>query len=255
MSLIQRPLVCLDLETTGVDTQSACIIEIALQRFIPSQRQAVATLEQVVDPGIQVPHRVQQLTGISQEDVAGQPTFGEIAGDVAEIIADADLIGYNAGAFDVPILQAEFERLGQKLPGPPDRTIVDPYKIFMWQEPRTLEGAVRFYLDREHSTNAHRAAADVKATVEVFREQLERYDDMGGTLQEISQNALAPYLDHGRKLKRTDQGIELCFGGHKGETLAQVMREDPGYIDWMKENFSAEVVAILEAYAAGQEAA
>jgi DNA polymerase-3 subunit epsilon len=255
MSLIDRPLVCLDLEATGVDTESARIIEIALQRFVPGQSRPVSTFEQVVDPGVEVPQKVQELTGISQEDVIGQPTFAEVAEEVTNLIADADLLGYNAGRYDVPLLEAEYERLGQKLPGPVDRTIVDPYKIFVWQEPRTLEGAVRFYLGREHKTDAHRAAADVRATAQVFQAQLKRYDNMGSTLREISENALAPYLDHGRKLKRTDEGIVFCFGGHKDKTLAQVLDEDPGYVDWMKKNFSAEVVAILEAYTAGREAA
>jgi DNA polymerase-3 subunit epsilon len=79
--------------------------------------------------------------------------------------------------------------------------------------------------------NAHDAEADVRATFEVFQRQLETYDDLGKTVEEIhafcDSNAI---VDWGRKLARNAGGeIVYAFGKHKGKPVMS----DPGYAEWM----------------------
>jgi DNA polymerase-3 subunit epsilon len=137
---LERPLVFLDLEATGTDPKEARVLQIALQRFVPSGEGAALDEEvnQLVDPDMEVPAAVTELTGITTDDVRGQPSFGALVDRLSPLLADADLAGYNALAYDVPLLTAEYERAGHALPGPPDRVVLDPYRLEQVLRPRSL---------------------------------------------------------------------------------------------------------------------
>jgi DNA polymerase III epsilon subunit-like protein len=47
------------------------------------------------------------ITGISNEDVAGQPVFKTVSQEVLDFIGDADLAGFNVERFDLPLLERE----------------------------------------------------------------------------------------------------------------------------------------------------
>ena len=79
---IDKPLVVFDLETTGLDLVKDHIIQISYIKVFPSGEEKRQNL--LVNPGKPIPKEVEQLTGITNQLVANQPTFKDIdlkAGD------------------------------------------------------------------------------------------------------------------------------------------------------------------------------
>lgn len=241
---LERPLVFFDLETTGIDVEHDHVIEIALVKVMTDRTKK--EFESLVNPGRFIPPEVTELTGITDEDVKSAPMFEEIADDLEELLADADLAGYNAVKFDLPVLQKEFERLGRSMPGPQDQVVLDAWEIMRKFEQRTLGWSLKYYLDRDFP-DAHRAMVDVAATEDIMREQILRYQ-LRGTPKEIVAKLRHPFLDSGRRLKVDGDHVIVCFGRYKGHTLKDLTENDPSYITWMLENMDREVVDILRLY-------
>jgi DNA polymerase-3 subunit epsilon len=232
---LERPLVFLDLEATGTDPQEARVIQIALQRFVPADDGATLAneVDQLVDPETDIPDAVTELTGIGTGDVRGQPTFAALADRLSSLLADADLAGYNALAYDVPLLKAEYERAGGSLPGPSDRVVLDPYRLEQVLRPRTLTALYERYTGTPLD-GAHDALTDVVAAGTVLQHQLNTHD-IEGTPADLAELTRGDYLDDGRKLRRDGDAVIVCFGKHSGTSLRELRREHPGYFEWMYE--------------------
>jgi len=230
---LERPLVFLDLEATGTDPQEARVIQIALQRFVPASDGAALdeAVDLLVDPQTDIPPSVTDLTGIGPADVEGTPPFGEQADRLASFLADADLAGYNAIAYDVPLLEAEFDRAGQTLPGPSDRVVLDPYRLEQVLRPRTLTALYERYTG-DTLDDAHDAMSDVQAAGLVLQHQLAEHD-VDATPAELADRTRGDYLDDGRKLQQDGDAVVVCFGKHSGKTLRELQTQHPDYFDWM----------------------
>lgn len=230
---LARPLVFLDLEATGTDPQTARVFQIALQRMTPTAEGAALDeeLDLLLDPQEPIPEGVRQLTGITPADVEGQPSFEEHADKIAPLLEDADLAGYNAIAYDVPLLRAEFERMDRSLPGPSDQIVVDPYRLEQVLRPRTLAAVYERYMG-EPLEDAHDALSDVRATGLVLQHQLAEHG-IQATPAELADLTRGDYLDDARKLKRDGDRIVVCFGKHEGKTLRELKTDHPDYFDWM----------------------
>lgn len=230
---LERPLVFLDLEATGTDPQEARVIQIALQRFVPTAEGATLDrqMNRLVNPQTEVPISVSELTGITTADVRDEPPFDALVDELSPLLADADLAGYNAIAYDVPLLQAEFDRSGYSLPGPTDRVVIDPYRLEQVLRPRTLTALYERYTGNTLE-DAHDALADVTAAGVVLQRQLAEHD-IQATPAALAKRARGNYLDDGRKLKRDGEAVRVCFGKHSGKTIRELQSEHPDYFDWM----------------------
>src|SRR5262249_23674552 len=143
---LSRPLVFLDVETTGVDPRTDSIIEIAMMRFAPEL--TPVALEQRLNPQRLIPPAATAVHGMGDQHVMQSPTFAEQAADVARFIGDADLAGFGIARFDLPFLVAEFERIGWQFPLT-GRKVIDALTLFHRLEPRDLAAAVRKYCGYE----------------------------------------------------------------------------------------------------------
>ena len=229
---LTRPIVCFDLETTGVDPGTDRIVEISILRVEPDGSRVTRTRR--INPGRPIPEGATAVHGIRDEDVADAPSFRQIAKGLVEMLEGADLAGFNVARFDIPLLDREFRDNGFDL-GLDKRRIVDAMTIFHRMEPRDLSAATRFYLGREH-TGAHEAEADVAASFEILEAQLERYDDIPQTvdaldawLRRIPENA----ADQSGKFVHEDGRVVFNFGKHKGMPLAEVAASAPDYLQWI----------------------
>ena len=105
--------IVLDTETTGLDPKSGHrIVEIGcveLRNHIPSGN----TWHQYINPERAMPPEAFQVHGLSDDFLAKQPVFAEIAGDFLDFIGASPLVIHNAG-FDMGFLNAELARLGFK---------------------------------------------------------------------------------------------------------------------------------------------
>ena len=153
---LERPLVVFDTETTGTNSRSDRIVEIACVKVHPdgSREQWVRRF----NPGIPIPPTSTAIHGITDADVASEPRFRDGAAELAAFLQGCDLAGYNIVGFDLPVLRAEFLRAGVAFEVS-QRRIVDAQRIFFSREPRHLSAAARFYCQSEHE-GAHGALAD-----------------------------------------------------------------------------------------------
>lgn len=225
---LDRPLVFLDIESTGVDVDKDKIIELALVKLWPDG--AENTMSRRFNPGFHIPDESSKVHGILDEDVADEDLFCEWAEAVFEVVKDCDLAGFNSNRFDVPLLFRELSDCGFVL-NLENVNLVDAGNIFKIKEPRTLEVAVMFYTGESHE-GAHGALADTLATVRVLREQLNKYEDLPLTMPELAllSNYDMPRLDiSGRFSLDKDGDYVYNFGKSKGTKI----KEDQGFLNWM----------------------
>jgi DNA polymerase-3 subunit epsilon len=236
-----RPLLIFDLEATGLQIERARIIEFACIRLLPSGKRA--SFETMVNPEEPIPPEVQKITGITDYDVAAAPAFRDIVDRLETLLDNADVAGYNASNFDVPLLRAEFGRMGRALPGPYDRAVLDSLEILRKHEVRNLTWAHKFYFGTS-IPDAHRALADVEATELILFEQARRYG-LEGTATEVMAALRHPFLDSRRKLRIENDEVVLCFGKFTGKSLRQIHSEESTYLDWMIETLDPEISDIV----------
>jgi DNA polymerase-3 subunit epsilon len=230
---LTRPIAFFDLETTGLDQAKDRIVEIAIVKWNPDG--SIEEYERRINPEIHISEESSSIHGIYDEDVANEPTFKEVAHEIATFIKNCDLGGYNSNKFDLPVLAEEFLRAGHTVDFN-KRKLVDVQQVFYKKEPRTLAAAYKFYCNEE-LVNAHSALADVKATVEVLKSQLERYDDIGNTAEALHNfTGSGEIVDYARRIMLKDGEYYFNFGKHKGKKVKDVLKAEPQYYDWMMQS-------------------
>lgn len=242
---LTKPLCVFDLETTGLKLGSDRIIEIAIIKVFPDGH--TEELSHRLNPQMPIPPESTAVHHIHDEDVAGEPTFKEYAPVVMQFIGNSDLAGFNSNKFDVPMLVEEFLRAGQKFEMK-GRRLVDVQNIFHKMEPRNLAAAVKFYLGKDME-GAHAAINDTRATFEILKAQVQRYqgkpyqDKEGNTLFPVENNvdALADFscvyktADLAGFVLYDEKGNEVFgFGKHKGMKVSDVFAKEPSYYDWVQ---------------------
>lgn len=228
---LKRPLVFIDLETTGINVASDRIVEISSLKISPNGNEQWMTT--LVNPGIPIPPKVTAIHGISDSDVAEAPTFKEIAKNLTSFLEGCDLAGFNAMKFDIPVLAEEFLRANVDF-NFTKRKYIDVQVIFHKKEQRTLEAALRFYCKKELE-NAHSAKADTEATYEVLKAQLDTYSDLENDVDKLAEfSSFNNNVDFAGRIIIDENGIEIFnFGKHKGRPVDEVFREEPSYYSWM----------------------
>ena len=230
---LSRPIAIFDLETTGLNITTDRIVEIAIIRVEADGSESEFLRR--VNPGMPIPAEVSAIHGIFDEDIADAPSFEEIADEVVEFIGNSDLAGYNSNKFDIPVLAEELMRAGCDF-DVSSRRFVDVQNSFHKMEHRTLAAAYQFYCDKPMQ-NAHNALYDARVTLDVFRAQLDRYDSLENNVDYLSSFSKAGnynLLDFAGRLAINEHGEGMYnFGKHKGKTIREVMRIEPGYYGWM----------------------
>lgn len=251
---LDRPICVFDLEATGADPANDRIVDICILRREPDGGETI--FSSLVDPQLPIPPESTAIHKITDEMVRGQPTIGALAPKIISLFEGADLSGFNVLKFDIPMLLNEFKRAGVEWSAA-GRRVADSYLIFSRKERRDLSSAVKFYCGREHA-GAHRAEADVRASMDVLVAEIERYPDLPADMAGIDAfcNTVDPSrVDADGKFYWKNGEATFAFGNkHKGKPLRDVVRVDRGYIEWMvgKGNFSAEVVRICNEALAGR---
>ena len=231
---IERPLVVLDLETTDSDTRVARIVEIAVLRIEPSGESEFR--HRRVDPQAPLAPGAVATHGLTADDLAGLPPFARYAPSVARFLDGCDLAGFGIERFDIPVLHAEFRRVGIPfdLEG---RNVIDALRIYHHYQPRDLAAAMRCYAGHD-IRDAHSADGDVLSALEVLCGQLATHPDLpreaGNLSRDITSWRREPawFDDHGRLIWR-DNELCLNFGKYRGSTVASVVADDQQYIAWL----------------------
>ncbi|MCR5679684.1 MAG: 3'-5' exonuclease [Prevotella sp.] len=261
---LKRPLVVFDLETTGLDLVNDRIIQISYIKVFPDGKEERGNY--LINPECHIPALITQLTGISDADVKDKPTFKQLSKELEQKFKGCDFAGFNSNHFDVPLLAEEFLKAGIDFDFS-KCNMVDVQTIFHKLERRNLAAAYKFYCGRrmEDDFVAHRADEDTEATYRVLQAELDHYTEekqkeLGENPEgRVLQNDIGFLADFSRVNQNVDfagrivwaeakdaQGNTITdeegkpvlteyfnFGKHKGKTVADVLRFDPGYYSWI----------------------
>lgn len=227
---LNRPIAFIDLETTGVNISNDRIVEIAIVKVLPDDTRQVK--RKLINPLMPIPSGASDVHGITDEMVKDAPSFKQVANELKQFLDNCDLGGYNSNRFDVPMLIEEFLRAGVAF-SVDGRKLVDVQKVFHMMEQRTLGAAYKFYCNKVLD-GAHSAEVDATATWEVLEAQIDRYPQIGNTVDSIVKfTGEDDIVDFARRFVK-ENGIEVFnFGKHKGKPVIQVLKEEPQYYDWM----------------------
>ncbi len=155
--MFDRPLVFLDLETTGATAASDRITEIGLIEVDNGRFTGEWTT--LVNPQTRIPPFIESLTGISNEMVADAPTFEELAAGLKARLEGKLLIAHNA-RFDYGFLKNEFARLEMHY----SSDLLCTVKLSRRLYPRHAKHNLDTLMER-HSVNCearHRALGDAR---------------------------------------------------------------------------------------------
>ncbi|WP_395044189.1 exonuclease domain-containing protein [Flavobacterium sp.] len=229
---LTRPICFFDLETTGIEVAKDRIVEISILKVYPNGNKESKTW--LVNPTIPIPAATTAVHGITNEKVANEPTFKELASQVHNMIKDSDLAGFNSDRFDIPLLAEEMLRAEVDF-DMKNRVSVDVQTIFHKKEERTLSAALKFYCD-SNLENAHSAEADTMATYEILKAQLDRYSDLENDMKSLSEfTTRKKSVDFAGFIALNNEGKEIfTFGKNKSQLVDDVLEKEPGYYGWIQ---------------------
>jgi len=241
---LRNPLIFLDLETTGINVASDRIVEIALLKININGTEEEKLLR--INPEMPIPESSSRIHGIYDDDVKDCPTFKEVAKSFANFMEGCDLAGFNSNRFNIKLLAEEFLRAGIEI-DLKKRKFIDVQAIFHKMEKRTLAAAYQLYCNKPLE-DAHSAMADTKATYEVLKAQLDKYqetefeDNSGKKSTPIINDVdkLSDFSSYDRnvdfigRIVYDENGVEVFnFGKNKGMAVTKVLKEQPGYYGWI----------------------
>ncbi len=155
--VLDRDLVCVDLETTGGSPAWHRIIEVGLVEI--DRDGTVREWSTLVNPGVRIPDAIQQFTGITNEMVADAPAFEDVHREVLERLRGRTFVAHNA-RFDYGFLRAEFLRLDVRWTARVLCTVKLSRRLYPEQPRHNLDAVIaRHGLDCEAR---HRALGDAR---------------------------------------------------------------------------------------------
>jgi DNA polymerase-3 subunit epsilon len=163
-----------DVETTGISARFNRIIEIGIITFCGGE--VLNRYQTFINPGMQLPYEITQLTGITDDDLADAPSFEEVSGEIYALLENSVLVGHNL-RFDVQFLKTEFFRVGI--------TDFSPLEICTLRLARRLYpelkskalGKVAYHLHLKIQ-NEHRALDDADLTMKILRKQMIQLEEL-----------------------------------------------------------------------------
>jgi len=250
---LSQPLAVLDVQSTGLDVDTARIVKLSVIRLDPDGSEQVKSV--LVNPEMPIPRGATLIHGITDLDVIGKPVFRAYARSLANHIGECDLAGFGIERFGLPLLLAEFERSGVEFLMK-DRAIVDAMVVFHRLEPRNLASAYRQFVG-EALPETDDESQTARNVLDILNGELRSAPEVPDNPREISawskgfdENA----IDSGGKFIWSDGGKALVnFGKHRGELLSEVAKNDPEYLSWILRSgdFDSEVLEIAESATTG----
>ena len=242
---LTRPLVVIDIETTGLNKQEDRIVDICMVKIFPDGNEE--KLNSIINPERPIPSESTSIHGIKDEDVLGKPTFKEFSKEMINFMEGCDLCGFNFENFDLQVIESELGRVGISW-SRQEKHIVDVQKIYHKLEPRNLSAAYLKYCGKKLD-GFHRAENDVMATIEVLQAQLERYNELPKdvpSLNEFGSPKDPSWIDDEGKIAWNNDRAVINFGTHKGKTLENLARTNQDYLRWiLSKDFSSKVKHII----------
>jgi len=153
-----------DIETTGGSFKKDRIIDIGILRVVNNR--LVKTYNSLIDPEYYLPPEITRLTGITQKELEGAPTFTQIKDNILELLEGNIFVAHNAD-FDYRFLKTEFKRRNTKFSAKRLCTV----KISRFVHPEFQRHNLDEIISRHNLTcdMRHRGLGDAKVLWDFFR--------------------------------------------------------------------------------------
>ena len=164
MQLTELKFACLDTETTGLSPEGGGkICELAVS--VSCAGRVVDEFSTLLNPGMPMHPDVIAIHGITNEMVAGAPSFGDILPRLLALLDDCVIVAHNAD-FDIGFLRSEFAQCGMRFPPYP---VVDTLKLARKSGRFAKNNLGCIAADLGINTQGwHRAMADTKMAEQIF---------------------------------------------------------------------------------------
>lgn len=230
---MKKNLVCIDVETTGLDKKNDVIIQIAAVKVDGNTLEKINSIKYYIKPTIDftISEGAYLKHGLTKEFILENgKTMKEIGQEFIDFIEGCDILSYNGNAFDMMFLDKDIHNAGFKI----DWSVydsIDVYNIECQISSRKLENVYKKYTGKD-LVNTHDAYSDVMATIEVYKYQREIVNTTDFISKIISPDGLVRY----DKLNQ----LVFTFGKYNGIDVCKVCKSDPQYIKWLFENGISE---------------
>jgi exodeoxyribonuclease X len=217
-----------DTETTGTDTGSAEVCEIAmvLSQYCGFSRpgEDQAAFSSLVKPSLEIPPEASAVHHITNRMISSSPSLGELENSIGELASSADYICAHNLPFDMTILRRQLPGIfGRFTPA----MEVDTLRLarHVWPEvpSHSLQALrYRFELDSAIEGEAHRALFDTL----LARSLLEAVFD-GNLSPCTGWTQLVEYI------RSPLEVLIFTFGKYRGSLVEDIVAEDGEYVSWL----------------------
>ncbi len=219
---MKTKIFCFDLETTGVNTLTDRIVQIAYLILDASTLEIIGSpVSLIINPQMPISKSSTEIHGITNEMVANEKTFSSVAKELHAVIKDCHIAGYNSNAFDVPLLVNEFARVGVEIPFDDNTLFLDVFQIYRKLFSLKLKDVYERTFG-EPLQDAHNALSDVIATSKVFTFLVSHADQWSQFTGGIEDPEWVTYSE-------TDRQYYFVKGKYKGEKVMYYS----DYCNWM----------------------
>jgi len=168
--------IVIDIETTGLSFKNDRITEIGAVKI--KNGNIVDSINWLINPQMEIPQKIQDLTGITNEMVKDAPKLNSIIEEIKLYFGEYPIVAHNA-VFDYTFMRNAFEAYGESI----ENTVIDTVEMaklilpeFKRYNLKSLCKKLKIDLE-----NHHRASDDARAAAEIFINMLEKHesDDLG----------------------------------------------------------------------------
>lgn len=243
-----KNIVAYDVETTGISTQTDKVIQLSAVKF-DTDFNIIDTFDHYILPtGVwHMSEGAFNVHGISEQFLRENGKFlKDIADEFLAFIDGCDLLSYNGNKFDIKMLVKDLRLEGYSI-DLEGRSFYDSYLLEAKLNPRNLSHIYKKYTGKELD-GAHNALNDVKATVEVFKHQVECFkqeeiDDVFGYIRDFDESKLLCIDGSIKRGSNPNEPEQLVFarGKYKDIDIIDVCKRDMGYMKWFMESNDTDV--------------
>jgi DNA polymerase-3 subunit epsilon len=230
--IINRDLAIIDIESTGINPREDRIVEITVLKINPEGNEEIRSRR--INPEIPIPPEATAIHGITNDIVKNEPTFKQYALGLVKFLDGCDLAGFGIKKFDIPILEAEFNRCNIPFTKK-GRYIIDALTIYHKFEPRDLASAYKKYCGKEME-NPHNSEVDARATKEVLQNQLQLYKELPTDISKLHQfcnEEESNWIDSEGKFIWDKREAIINFGRYKNRKLSDIAFNNRDYLLWI----------------------
>lgn len=264
----EKPIAFLKVKTTGLDFLKDRIVEISIVRIEKDGSKKAGT--RLVNPEMDIPEDATKVNGITNEMVAGKPTFKEIGANILKFVDGCDFAGFNA-SFDLRFLIEECNRSGLDFTMI-NKKVVDLLEIYCSMEPRDFRSASSFYNQENIDKNKVLSSEEINSmSISMLNNMISKYSGIecenkngqtfkvDGNIETLNKlfNKNANSLDSAGFIVIGPNGRSVFSRGKfEGSIVADTLMTDKSYYEFLigKSDLPADTKSVInKIYAKAQE--